>query len=75
VRPQGAAKNPKVTGDPARVAKTEGASSWLARWAMPLLIGFGLLAALVAFGVQVGSRPDHPLRRRLDGLLRAVGRR
>jgi hypothetical protein len=42
---------------------------------MPLLIGFGLLAALVAFGVQVGSRPDHPLRRRLDGLLRAVGRR
>ncbi|HEY0450032.1 hypothetical protein [Actinophytocola sp.] len=75
VQPQGAAKNPKVTGDPARVAKTEGASSWLARWAMPLLIGFGLLAALVAFGVQVGSRPDHPLRRRLDGLLRAVGRR
>ncbi|HEX6356011.1 hypothetical protein [Actinophytocola sp.] len=61
--------------DPERLAKTEDASSWLARWSIPLLIGFGLLAALVAFCVQVGARPDHPLRRGLDGLLRAVGRR
>ncbi|MCT2584284.1 hypothetical protein [Actinophytocola gossypii] len=54
----------------AQVARTEGEESWLARWAIPLLIGFGLLAALVAFGTQVASRPDHPLRRALAGLVR-----
>jgi hypothetical protein len=76
VSPQGAEQDKKkVDADPENVAKTGDDSSWLARWAIPLLIGFGLLAALVAFLVQVKSRPDHPLRRGLDGLLRAVGRR
>lgn len=75
VSAQSADENEKVDGDPANVAKTEGASSWLARWTLPLLLGFGVLAALVAFGIQVGSQPGHPLRRRLDWLLRAVGRR
>jgi hypothetical protein len=75
VSPQAAGENPDVDGDPATVAKTEGASSWLARWAIPLLIGFGVLAALVSFAVQISSRPGHPLRRGFAGLLRAVGRR
>ena len=71
VAPQGAGPD-DVDADPATVAKTEGTSSWLARWAIPLMIAFGLLAGLVAFVVQVGSQPGHPLRRKLDELLRAV---
>jgi hypothetical protein len=75
VTPQGATNDNKVSGDPDRVAKTEGTNSWLSRWAMPMLLAFGLLAGLVAFGVRVGAQPDHPLRRGFDGLLRAVRRR
>jgi hypothetical protein len=77
VTPRGAGRgNPDVDGDPVAVAKkTDDTSSWLARWAIPLMIAFGLLAGLVAFVVQVGSQPGHPLRRAFDGMLRAVGRR
>jgi len=71
VAPQGGGPD-DVAADPHNVARTEGASSWLARWAIPLMIAFGLLAGLVAFAVQVGSHPGHPLRRKLDELLRAV---
>lgn len=75
VTPAGATQNDSKDGDPEQVAKTQSDSSWLARWAIPLLVGFGLLAAAVAFAVQVGSQPEHPLRRGLDSVLKAVGRR
>lgn len=51
-------------------ARTEGAGSWLSRWALPALIGFGVLAALAAFLVTVFSRPDHPVRQALRAVMR-----
>jgi hypothetical protein len=57
--------------DPKRTASaTDGDGSWLSRWMLPLLLGFGVLAAAAAGAVQVASRPDHPVRKALRSVVR-----
>ncbi|WP_460400697.1 hypothetical protein, partial [Actinophytocola sediminis] len=70
VSPQRADRDAAREKDPRTVASTEGTESWLSRWAFPLLVAFGLLAAVAAGAVQVASRPDHPVRRAIRAVVR-----
>ena len=56
--------------DPRAVAQTEGTGSWLSRWALPILIALGALAAMAAFVVSASTQADHPLRRLIRVALR-----
>jgi hypothetical protein len=70
VSPAGASDDKVDKSDPRNVAQTKGSGSWLSRWALPLLLGFGAVAALAAFVVGAVSQPDHPARRLLRTVLR-----
>jgi hypothetical protein len=49
-------------------ASTRGERSWLAQWALPLLLLLGLLGGVAAPVVVASARPGHPVRRALAGL-------
>jgi hypothetical protein len=49
-------------------ASTRGERSWLAQWALPLLLLVGLLGGVAAPVVVASARPGHPVRRALAGL-------
>lgn len=51
-------------------AETDGDASWLSRWAFPLLVAFGLVAAAAAGTVRIWGQPDHPVRRALRSVVR-----
>jgi hypothetical protein len=70
VNPQGASDDKAGKDDPRNVAQTKGSGSWLSRWALPLLLALGVLAAIAAFVVSAASQPDHPARRLLRTVLR-----
>ncbi|MEV0731031.1 hypothetical protein [Polymorphospora sp. NPDC050346] len=56
---------PAPAGPPAVVprALTRGETSVLGRWALPAVLGTGLLVLLVLPFVLLAAQPDHPLRR------------
>jgi hypothetical protein len=64
--PPGAA-TPSSAAQPVTSAATRAETSAFARWILPVLLGIGLLAAVLAPLVPAIGTPDHPVRRWLRG--------
>jgi hypothetical protein len=56
-------------------AATQTDTSGIARWALPLLLAIGLVAAVLAPVAAVAVRPDHPVRRFISRALPGLARR